>query len=150
MRQPKQHLGKLKPRGFPIHGCVDGFSRKVLWLKVTRSNNNPVVPARCFLETVSKWNLVPEILRTDCENENCLMAGIQCKLAKNTYAHRYGSSISNQRIENFWCHFKRICLSWAIDLFKDLAATGSLILANVVQMECLWFVFSPLIQCKLD
>ena len=37
---------KLKPYGFPIHGCIDGFWRKVLWLKVTRSNNNPVVPAR--------------------------------------------------------------------------------------------------------
>ena len=37
---------KLKPYGLPIHGCVDGFSRKVLWLKVTRKNNNPVVPAR--------------------------------------------------------------------------------------------------------
>ena len=67
---------KLKPRGFPIQGCVDAFSRKVLWLKVTRSNNNPVVPASYFLKTVSKWNLVPDILRTDCGNENCLMAGM--------------------------------------------------------------------------
>ena len=31
---------KLKPYGFPIHGCVDGFSRRIMWLKVTRSNNN--------------------------------------------------------------------------------------------------------------
>ena len=57
---------KLKPYGFPIHGCVDGFSRKALWPKLTRSNNNPVVPASYFLITVSKWNLVPDILRTDC------------------------------------------------------------------------------------
>lgn len=32
---------KLKPYGFPIHGAIDGFSRKLLWLKVLRSNNNP-------------------------------------------------------------------------------------------------------------
>ena len=25
---------KLKPYGFPIHGCMDGFSRKVARLKV--------------------------------------------------------------------------------------------------------------------
>ena len=31
---------KVKSCGFRIHGCVDGFSRKVLWLKVTRSYNN--------------------------------------------------------------------------------------------------------------
>ena len=141
---------KFKPYGFPLHGCIDGFLRKVLWLKLTRSNNTPAVPASYFLKIVSKLNLVPDILRIDYENENCFLAGIQCKLANNTDAHRYGSTIHNQRIENCWSHFKWISLSWAIDFFKDLVATGSLILGNIVQMECLWFVFSPLIQCELD
>ena len=109
-----------------------------------------MVPESYFVETVLKWDLVPDILKTDCGNENCLLAGIQFKLANNTDAHRYASSISNQRTEHFWSHFKRIYLSWAIDFFKDLADTGSLIIGNFVQMEWLWFVFSPLIQCKLD
>ena len=109
-----------------------------------------MVPASYFPETVSKWNLVPEILRTDCGNENCLMAGIQCKLANNTNVYRYGPSISNQRIENFWSHFKQIYLSWTIDFFKDLVATGSLILGNILLVECLWFVFSALIQWEPD
>ena len=109
-----------------------------------------MVPASYFLKTVAKWSLVPDILRTDCGNENCLMAGIQCKLANNTDTHRYGSSTHYQRIEIFWSHFKRICLSWGIDFFKDLAATGSPILGKIVQMACLWFVFSPLIQCELN
>jgi len=26
---------KLKPCGIPIIGCIDGFSRKVIWLKVS-------------------------------------------------------------------------------------------------------------------
>ena len=75
---------KLKPYKFPIHGCVDGFSRNILWFKVTRSNNNQVVFASYCLQTVSKWNLVPNILRNDCGNENSLMAGIQYKLPNNT------------------------------------------------------------------
>jgi hypothetical protein len=33
--------GYDKPYGFPIHGCIDGFSRKVIWLYLTRSNNYP-------------------------------------------------------------------------------------------------------------
>ena len=78
------------------------------------------------------------------------MAGIQCKLSDDIDAHKYGSSISNQRIENFWSHLKRIYLSWVINFFKDLVIAGSLVLGNVVHMECLWFVFSPLIQCELD
>ena len=27
---------KLKPYGFPIHGCIDEYSRRVLWLKMTK------------------------------------------------------------------------------------------------------------------
>ena len=32
---------KLKRSGFPIHGCIDGFSRKLMWLVVSTSNNDP-------------------------------------------------------------------------------------------------------------
>ena len=32
---------KHKPFGFPIHDCIDGFSHKMLWLKLSRSNSNP-------------------------------------------------------------------------------------------------------------
>jgi hypothetical protein len=28
----------LKPYGIPIHGCIDGFSRKVIWLNVSWNN----------------------------------------------------------------------------------------------------------------
>lgn len=31
---------KLKPHGFPIHWCIDGFSRRVLWLVVCKSNHD--------------------------------------------------------------------------------------------------------------
>ena len=31
---------ELKPFGFPIHGCVDGYSRKLIWLKLGHFNNN--------------------------------------------------------------------------------------------------------------
>ena len=45
---------KLKDFGFPIHGCVDGFSRKVLWLNVSRSNNDPSVVLRFYLDCVDE------------------------------------------------------------------------------------------------
>ena len=31
---------KLKPYGFPLHGCIDGYSRKILWLVVVPSNDS--------------------------------------------------------------------------------------------------------------
>ena len=36
---------KLKPYGLPIHGSVEEFSRRILWLKVCKGNNYPVIQA---------------------------------------------------------------------------------------------------------
>ena len=32
---------KLKPYGFAIHGAIDGYSRRIVWLYVSASKNNP-------------------------------------------------------------------------------------------------------------
>ena len=34
---------KLKRWGMCIHGCVNGFSRKILWLVASNTNNDPLV-----------------------------------------------------------------------------------------------------------
>jgi hypothetical protein len=43
---------KLKPFGFAIHGCIDGFSRRIMWLQVSSTNNNPRVIGGYFLQCV--------------------------------------------------------------------------------------------------
>ena len=40
---------KLKPFGFPIHGCIDGHSCKIIWLKTVHSTNNPCIIGSIFL-----------------------------------------------------------------------------------------------------
>ena len=45
---------KLKPFGLPIHGAIDRFSRKVIWSRVTKTNNNPSVVATFYVNTISK------------------------------------------------------------------------------------------------
>ena len=101
---------KLKPYGFPIHACIDGFSRRALWLRVTRSNNDPRVIGSFFVDCIQEYEGCPTLLRTDRGTENGIMATIQCYLRRNhrdglagLNAHRYGSSPSNQRIEG--CHY---------------------------------------------
>ena len=140
---------KLKPYGLPIHGAVDGFSRKILWLEVCRSNNNPVVPARYFVETVQKLGTIPKLLRTDCGTENGAMASIQCALSTDDNAHRYGSSIANQRIENWWSSQRRIYTGWLIDFFKNKVAEGTFITGSSLHLEISWFSFSNLLQREL-
>ena len=55
---------KLKPHGFPIHGCIDGFSRKVVWLKVCRTNNDPKSPASFYIQTVQHFKYCPSKVQT--------------------------------------------------------------------------------------
>ena len=42
---------KLKTYGFPIHGCIDRYSKRILWLKVTKSNLHAKVPAAYYVDT---------------------------------------------------------------------------------------------------
>lgn len=37
---------KLKPYGLCISGCIDGFSRHIMWLNVYHTSSNPRVIAR--------------------------------------------------------------------------------------------------------
>ena len=141
---------KLKPYGLPIHGCVDGFSRKILWLKVARTDNNPLVPAYYFLDIVKNTGYCPQKLRPDCGTENGIMADSQCFLSNNSNGHSYGSSPSNQRIENWWSHCKRTFTTWIIDFFQRMVDDGILIPGHDVHMECVWFVFAQLLQTQLD
>ena len=43
---------KLKPFGFAIHGCMDGFSRKIIWLKSLPSNKDPRIIANIYIKCI--------------------------------------------------------------------------------------------------
>ena len=97
---------KIKRFGFPIIGCIDGFSRKTLWLEILNSNNDPFVTASAYLNFISELEAIPRRIRTDCGTENCALAAIQCYFRREhtdefagDKAHIYGSSHSIQRIE---------------------------------------------------
>ena len=68
---------KLKPYGFPIHAAIDGYSRKILWLLVSYSNNNPNVVSSYFINCIGKLKLLPTIMRSDRGSENTVIGGIQ-------------------------------------------------------------------------
>ena len=45
---------KLKPFGFPIHGAIDGYSRRILWLRVMCTNNDPQVIAGFYIQCIKQ------------------------------------------------------------------------------------------------
>ena len=71
---------KLKPYGFSIHGCIDGFSRRLIWLEVCPSNKNPNVIAKFFIDAVKQLKGIPMRIRCDDGSENCVIEPIQIAL----------------------------------------------------------------------
>ena len=141
---------KLKPYGFPIHGCIDGWSRKILWLYVTRSNNQPNNVATYYLDAVEEFGGCPVDLVTDLGTENGKMAAIQSYFRDDLNSHRYVPSPRNQRIESWWGSFRKCCSSWLIKFFKDLVSDGTVDATQEVHMECLWFCFAGVLQRILN
>lgn len=87
----------MKPYGFPIHGCIDGWSRRIIWLRVSRTNNNPEVVASFLLESVEEVGGCPINVRTDCGTENGVIAAMQCEFRQDLNAHKYIPSKSKDR-----------------------------------------------------
>ena len=99
---------KLKRWGFCIHGCVDGFSRKILWLNVSSSNNDPLIIANFFLQCVNKYRFVPCLLRMEKGLENIYVEDLQVFFIRRNDSYLYGASTRNQRIEAFWSRLKKV------------------------------------------
>ena len=68
---------KLKKWVFAIHGCIDRFSRNILWLHVSTSNNDPLIIAYFCLSCISKYKMSPRTLRMDRGNENIYCEDLQ-------------------------------------------------------------------------
>ncbi|KAJ8027591.1 hypothetical protein HOLleu_32773 [Holothuria leucospilota] len=71
---------KQKQYGFAVHAAIDGFSRKVLWLCVGNSKNNPRMLAKLFIDYVKRIGGVPKIVRADRGTENVFLRHLQIAL----------------------------------------------------------------------
>ena len=117
---------KLKPFGFPIHGAIDGYSRRILWLRVTCANSDPQVIAGFHIQCIKQiggGGGVPKVIRGDNGTENSTVAGIQRFLRRHstdalsgTESFMYGRSVASQRIEAWWSFFTKI-RDWLVDKF---------------------------------
>ena len=96
---------KLKPYGFPIHSRIEEYSRRVLWLKMTKWNSHAKVPAAYYVDTMKELGVCPKLLQTDCGTQNVLIVPIQSRLQASVHAHRYPSSVADIRIENILSYY---------------------------------------------
>lgn len=148
---------KLKPFGFCIHAAIDGYSRRVMWLEVSSSNNKSSLIASYYLETLNQISRAPRLLRSDLGTENAMISLLQPYFRYSAgdsmagvKSFMYGKSTSNQRIEAFWGLLRRQGIHWWINLFKDLRDTNQYDDSNPLHVECLKFCFMNVIQAELD
>ena len=109
---------KFKRWGLAIHDCIDGFSRKILWVHVSSSNNDPLIIANFYLSFISKYKMCPRTLRMDHRNENIYCEDLQGFFTENPANLIYGAFIHNQRIESFSVRLKKFKTTWWIEYFK--------------------------------
>ena len=67
---------KLKPFGFSVHGCIDGFSRKLIWLEVTSLNTVSEIISQYYLKAVKRLKSVPKKIKAHDGTEHSLIEPI--------------------------------------------------------------------------
>jgi hypothetical protein len=136
---------KLKPYGLCVHGCIDGFSRCIIWLKVHHTNSDPKVIANYFVQAVKENEGVPTKVRSDMGNEKGYIAQMQTFLGGSFV---YGTSQHNQRIESWWSQLRKGDVQFWIELFGQLKNDdkfdGDTVDKNLVQ-----FCFTKLVQVNI-
>ena len=138
---------RLKPFGIAIHGAIDGFSRRILSLKLSLSNNNPKVIVNYYLCCVKELNLIPRFVRGDRGTENVRN---HTDSQSKDRSFIYGHSTANQRIESWWSQLFKSMTSWWITFFKDMVVNGLFDIFLNLHLQCLRFCFFGVLQHELD
>jgi len=99
---------KLKLFSFCIHGCIDGFSRRLIWLEVS-NNKQPKVIAKFYLDAIKQVGRVPSRIRSDDGTEVSIIEPMQIAFRlshDDEFAGEasfcIGTSPANQKIESYW------------------------------------------------
>lgn len=131
---------------------IYGFNRRIIWLRYLKSNNDPNLVGRLYVNEVQDNSKIPCMIRKDCGSENVFIAAAQTFFRRNTSgrAHIYGSSHHNQCIEAWWAQFRRMRSDHMINIFREMVNNGEYNEADKLQKHCIRFCFGKLIGNLLD
>ncbi|KAB0804068.1 hypothetical protein PPYR_01038 [Photinus pyralis] len=149
---------KLKPFGICISGCIDGFSRRIMWLYAGNNTSDPSVIAAYYLLTLKSIGGCPRTVRADMGTENGLVKEIQINLRNQALTDDghsllppflYGKSTSNQRIESWWSILRKHHSQFWLNLFHKLREDGNFS-GDFLDKNLIQFCFLKIIQDELD
>ena len=143
---------KLKPYGFSIHGCIDGYSRIIIWLEVSAYNKCPDLIAYYYVKASKNLNGILKIIKTDNGTEHSVIELIHLLLRdlsnEGNVLHSFSivSSPMNQRIKAYWSNFRKDRLGWWKHSLQDLVDLELFGPSDPVQVDCLRFCLIELLR----
>ena len=129
------------------HGCIDGYSRRIIYLKACNNNRDDTV-LQLFTESVEHLGL-PCRVRGDRGGENIGVANYMLRESWSRTGFIAGRFVHNQQIERLWRDLFLSCTCLFYQLFYFMEANGNLDIDNEIHIFCLHYVFIPRVNASL-
>ena len=131
--------------------CIDGFSRKILWVKVSYTNKDPLVVCQYYLDAITTLDALLKKFRANRGTENVDICSVQTFLGRNhadstsgNSSFQYGMSVSKN-----WSLVVNPKRRHFAD-FKDLQESGVYDDSDIIYVEALRFCFYASLLEDLD
>lgn len=139
-----------------IYGCLDTFSRKILFLFVCHSNSSPLVIGKKYLEYLCQTHKMPRFMRIDRGTETGKMATTHVYLMNKMGIMEdpvdsviYGPSTSN-KIERWWRDLHERLEQYFKVQLAQLLASRAYDPHSEHDRQLLAYAFTPIIQRECD
>lgn len=146
---------KLKPYGICVNGCIDGFSRKIIWLRASYTSSNSKVIGGNFFNAIHELGGCPRTVRTDLGTENKQMEHMQTDFRELTGFQfsnppfLTGTSQHNQRIESWWNILRKHSAQFWMYLFQQVKEDG-LFTGTFLDKSLIQYCFMDIIQVSFS
>ena len=137
--------------GFIIHGCIDGYSRRIIFLHCSTNNLASTVLGLFESAVERDGGLWPSPIRVDYSVKNTAVCDAMVAVrGEGRGSFIAGSSTRNQRIERLWRDVFRCICHVFYYIFYAIEQTGVLDVENPIHMFTLQYVYLARINNALS